>query len=139
MLLGAIIGAWLRLAGPVPCASVAMARDAARPASSTRGAPPPAVFIPLAGDCGLIARLGETAVREVAGQIARWRAQGLPLLPVAIDLSMDQVQGMRGAIRAGAAAHAGRAERAQRPMPSRLCSIRRRNSCITRRYRSSPR
>ncbi len=65
----------------------------ARWAHPTRGALPPSVFIPLAEDCGLIARLGETVVREVAGQIAQWRAQGLPLVPVAINLSMQEVQG----------------------------------------------
>ena len=65
----------------------------ARWAHPTRGPLAPSVFIPLAEDCGLIARLGETVVREVAGQIARWRAQGLPLVPVAINLSMQEVQG----------------------------------------------
>jgi diguanylate cyclase (GGDEF)-like protein len=65
----------------------------ARWAHPTRGALPPSVFIPLAEDCGLIARLGETVVREVTGQIAQWRAQGLPLVPVAINLSMQEVQG----------------------------------------------
>jgi len=57
-----------------------------------RGQLPPSVFIPLAEDCGLIARVGERVVREVAGQIARWRAEGLPLVPVAINLSMQEVQ-----------------------------------------------
>ena len=65
----------------------------ARWAHPTRGALAPSVFIPLAEDCGLIARLGETVVREVAGQIAQWRTQGLPLVPVAINLSMQEVQG----------------------------------------------
>jgi diguanylate cyclase (GGDEF)-like protein len=65
----------------------------ARWAHPSRGALAPSVFIPLAEDCGLIARLGETVVREVVGQIAQWRAQGLPLVPVAINLSMQEVQG----------------------------------------------
>ncbi len=67
----------------------------ARWAHPTRGQLPPSMFIPLAEDCGLIARLGERVVREVAGQIARWRAEGLPLVPVAINLSMQEVQGPR--------------------------------------------
>ncbi|MBU6247020.1 MAG: EAL domain-containing protein [Xanthomonadaceae bacterium] len=58
----------------------------------TRGQLPPSMFIPLAEDCGLIARLGERVVREVAGQIARWRAEGLTLVPVAINLSMQEIQ-----------------------------------------------
>ncbi|MEW5835786.1 MAG: EAL domain-containing protein [Pseudomonadota bacterium] len=65
----------------------------ARWAHPTRGHLPPSMFIPLAEDCGLIARLGERVVREVAGQIARWRAEGLPLVPVAINLSMQEIQG----------------------------------------------
>lgn len=65
----------------------------ARWAHPQRDLLPPSVFIPLAEDCGLIARVGETVVREVAGQIARWRAAGLPLVPVAINLSMQEVQG----------------------------------------------
>ncbi|HEU4670675.1 MAG TPA: EAL domain-containing protein [Dyella sp.] len=67
----------------------------ARWAHPTRGQLPPSMFIPLAEDCGLIARLGERVVREVAGQIARWRAEGLPLVPVAINLSMQEIQGSR--------------------------------------------
>lgn len=66
----------------------------ARWAHPTRGHLPPSMFIPLAEDCGLIARLGERVVREVAGQIARWRAEGLPLVPVAINLSMQEIQGV---------------------------------------------
>ena len=58
----------------------------------TRGQLPPSMFIPLAEDCGLIAHLGERVMREVAGQIARWRAEGLALVPVAINLSMQEIQ-----------------------------------------------
>ncbi|MET0319952.1 MAG: EAL domain-containing protein [Duganella sp.] len=56
----------------------------------TLGMVPPAQFIPLAEASGLINRLGEWVMREACAQLAAWRAQGLPLLPVSINVSPRQ-------------------------------------------------
>jgi diguanylate cyclase (GGDEF)-like protein/PAS domain S-box-containing protein len=47
----------------------------------------PARFIPLAEECGLIAELGRWALREACRQLAEWRAQGLAVPAVAVNLS----------------------------------------------------
>jgi diguanylate cyclase (GGDEF)-like protein len=56
----------------------------------TLGMVPPAEFIPLAESSGLINRLGELVMREACAQLAAWRAAGLPLLPVSINVSPRQ-------------------------------------------------
>jgi diguanylate cyclase (GGDEF)-like protein/PAS domain S-box-containing protein len=60
---------------------------------------PPAEFVALAEDTGLIVRLGEWVIREAAAQVARWRAE-LPAakeLTVAVNLSAQQlVPGLLG-------------------------------------------
>ncbi len=50
----------------------------------------PADFIPLAEEAGLIGRLGEWALREACRQVGAWRAEGLPPVPVAVNLSARQ-------------------------------------------------
>lgn len=47
----------------------------------------PARFIPLAEECGLIADLGRWALMEACRQLAEWRAQGLDVPSVAVNLS----------------------------------------------------
>ncbi|TBV00776.1 bifunctional diguanylate cyclase/phosphodiesterase [Pseudomonas dryadis] len=47
----------------------------------------PARFIPLAEECGLVAELGRWAVREACRQLAQWRARGLAIPAVSVNLS----------------------------------------------------
>lgn len=47
----------------------------------------PVRFIPLAEECGLIAELGRWAVGEACRQLAAWRAQGLAVPAVSVNLS----------------------------------------------------
>ena len=47
----------------------------------------PARFIPLAEECGLIADLGRWALTEACRQLSQWRAQGLNVPCVAVNLS----------------------------------------------------
>ncbi len=56
----------------------------------TLGMVPPGQFIPLAEASGLINRLGELVMRQACAQLAAWRDQGLPLLPVSINVSPRQ-------------------------------------------------
>jgi EAL domain-containing protein (putative c-di-GMP-specific phosphodiesterase class I) len=51
---------------------------------------PPAKFIPIAEDCGLIGAIGEWVVREACSQARRWQLAGLPPLRVAVNLSAAQ-------------------------------------------------
>ena len=55
-----------------------------------RGEIPPADFIPLAEENGLIAELGLWVIRQVAQQLAAWRGKGLYIPRVAINLSPRQ-------------------------------------------------
>ncbi len=58
-----------------------------------RGAISPAVFVPLAEESGLILDIDRYVAAAVVEQIAAWRAQGLPLVPVAINLSGREFSG----------------------------------------------
>ncbi|MGV7206295.1 EAL domain-containing protein [Oxalobacteraceae bacterium A2-2] len=55
-----------------------------------RGLVPPAEFIPLAEQTGLIVPMGEWIIDSVCAQQAAWRAAGLETVPVAINLSALQ-------------------------------------------------
>ncbi|MCM2320335.1 MAG: cache domain-containing protein [Pseudomonas sp.] len=54
------------------------------------GQVPPDKFIPIAEDCGLIVTLGAWALDEACRQAMAWHAAGLPLLPVAVNVSAVQ-------------------------------------------------
>jgi EAL domain-containing protein (putative c-di-GMP-specific phosphodiesterase class I) len=56
-----------------------------------RGELPPASFIPIAEETGLIIPLGRWVLREACEQGARWRAEGMPLA-ISVNLSARQVQ-----------------------------------------------
>lgn len=50
----------------------------------------PASFIPVAESAGMIARLGDWVAAEVCRQFTAWRAQGLPPIRIAINISALQ-------------------------------------------------
>ena len=52
-----------------------------------RGAIPPASFIPVAEDCGLIRTLGSWVLREACEQGRQWVEAGLPPLTMAVNIS----------------------------------------------------
>jgi diguanylate cyclase (GGDEF)-like protein/PAS domain S-box-containing protein len=58
----------------------------------SRGLVPPLQFIPVLEDTGLIVTVGEWVVRTVCAQLMRWKADGLPPRPVAVNLSARQFQ-----------------------------------------------
>ena len=51
---------------------------------------PPGDFIPLAEQSGLIVPLGERVLRLVCEQVIAWRKEGVPVVPVAVNLSPQQ-------------------------------------------------
>ena len=55
-----------------------------------RGSIPPAEFIPIAEECGLIGNIGAWVVREACRQARAWQVAGLPSLRVAVNLSPSQ-------------------------------------------------
>ena len=52
----------------------------------------PGEFIPLAEEGGFIGELGDWVLREATRQIAAWRAAGLGDVPVAVNLSAEQLR-----------------------------------------------
>ncbi|KXZ39243.1 PAS domain S-box-containing protein/diguanylate cyclase (GGDEF) domain-containing protein [Alkalithermobacter thermoalcaliphilus JW-YL-7 = DSM 7308] len=50
----------------------------------------PAVFIPTAEESEIIIQIGKWVIAEVAGQIKKWKEKGLPVKPVAINISPKQ-------------------------------------------------
>jgi diguanylate cyclase (GGDEF)-like protein/PAS domain S-box-containing protein len=57
-----------------------------------KGTVPPAEFIPVLEDSGLIVPIGEWVMREVCGQIGAWQKEAISVPPVAINLSARQFQ-----------------------------------------------
>ena len=53
----------------------------------TRGSVPPAQFIPIAEDCGLILPIGRWVLREACKQARAWVDAGLPLATMAVNVS----------------------------------------------------
>ncbi|TAH40263.1 MAG: EAL domain-containing protein, partial [Betaproteobacteria bacterium] len=54
----------------------------------------PATFIPAAEECGVIRAIGEWALHEATAQIARWSAEGLRPVPLAVNVSARQCSDM---------------------------------------------
>ncbi len=54
---------------------------------STRGPVPPAHFIPVAEDCGLILPIGNWVLREACTQARAWVDGGLPITTIAVNIS----------------------------------------------------
>ncbi|HEY4555856.1 MAG TPA: EAL domain-containing protein, partial [Lysobacter sp.] len=59
--------------------------------SAEHGDVPPSQFIPLAEESGLILEIGEWVLREACAVLARWRAQGLTGLNMAVNVSALQL------------------------------------------------
>jgi diguanylate cyclase (GGDEF)-like protein len=55
-----------------------------------QGMIPPNDFIPLAEETGLILPLGQLVIEKACAQIAQWQAEGLPVVPVSINVSPRQ-------------------------------------------------
>ena len=55
-----------------------------------RGLVPPLEFIGLAEDTGLIVELGKLVIDQACAQIAAWQAQGLPVVPLSVNVSPVQ-------------------------------------------------
>jgi EAL domain-containing protein (putative c-di-GMP-specific phosphodiesterase class I) len=55
-----------------------------------RGLVPPLEFIPLAESTGLIQQLGRLVIDKACAQLSEWRARGMPLVPVSINVSPSQ-------------------------------------------------
>jgi EAL domain-containing protein (putative c-di-GMP-specific phosphodiesterase class I) len=53
----------------------------------TRGSVPPAQFIPIAEDCGLILPIGTWVLREACAQARMWIDAGLPMATMAVNVS----------------------------------------------------
>ncbi|PYT09816.1 MAG: GGDEF domain-containing protein [Acidobacteria bacterium] len=54
------------------------------------GLVPPATFIPLAEQRGLIGRIGQWVLQSACGEARRWREAGMPSLGVSVNLSSHQ-------------------------------------------------
>jgi EAL domain-containing protein (putative c-di-GMP-specific phosphodiesterase class I) len=55
-----------------------------------RGLVPPDQFIPAAEATGIIIALGEVVMHKVGAQIASWQRQGVPVVPVSVNVSARQ-------------------------------------------------
>jgi diguanylate cyclase (GGDEF)-like protein/PAS domain S-box-containing protein len=56
------------------------------------GRVPPSQFVPVAEEAGLIVELGERVMRGVCRQLVAWRQAGMPPVPVAVNVSAQQLQ-----------------------------------------------
>jgi len=58
----------------------------------TRGTVPPAHFIPVAEDCGLIRSIGAWVLREACGQARAWGDAGLAVTSMAVNVSAMEIR-----------------------------------------------
>ena len=56
-----------------------------------RGSIPPAVFVPLAEEMGIVGEIGTWVLRQACNQIAAWEAEGFAMPRVAVNLSAAQL------------------------------------------------
>jgi diguanylate cyclase (GGDEF)-like protein len=59
---------------------------------STKGYISPATFIPIAEEMGIIISIGDWVLRQACEQMKRWHDSGLPLIKLAVNLSVKQFQ-----------------------------------------------
>ncbi len=57
-----------------------------------KGLVSPADFIPIAEETGQIVTIGEWVLRTACWRFASWQKQGLPMIPVAVNLSIRQLR-----------------------------------------------
>jgi diguanylate cyclase (GGDEF)-like protein/PAS domain S-box-containing protein len=55
-----------------------------------RGILPPGHFIPIAEESGLMIDIGGWVLRTAVRQVADWHAEGLPIVPIAVNVSVSQ-------------------------------------------------
>jgi diguanylate cyclase (GGDEF)-like protein/PAS domain S-box-containing protein len=55
-----------------------------------RGLVSPVEFVPLAEESDLILEIGEWVLEQVCGQLRAWRRAGVPVVPIAVNLSAHQ-------------------------------------------------
>ena len=55
-----------------------------------RGVVRPADFVPIAESNGLVIPIGDWVLRHACGQVRKWQRSGLPVVPVAVNLSAVQ-------------------------------------------------
>ncbi|MCS0580198.1 EAL domain-containing protein [Massilia pinisoli] len=55
-----------------------------------RGFVPPVEFVPLAEESDLILEIGEWVLEQVCSQLRAWRRAGVPVVPIAVNLSAHQ-------------------------------------------------
>jgi EAL domain-containing protein (putative c-di-GMP-specific phosphodiesterase class I) len=57
-----------------------------------RGLVPPAQFVPIAEECGLIVPIGRWVLREACRQARAWQGAGLPPMSIAINISAVELR-----------------------------------------------
>ncbi len=61
---------------------------------------PPARFVPVAEQCGLILQIGDWVLRRVCEQLAEWQRSQVPLVPVSVNISVQQLPHTASAVAA---------------------------------------
>jgi len=76
----------------LPAGTVSGMEALARWAHPVHGVIPPAKFIPLAEESGLIARVGEWVLEEAVGQFAAWRRQSPDMADLYVSVNLSGLQ-----------------------------------------------